>query len=130
MVPGAERRDAYRRRISLPFGIHIDRLSPMPERCRDYSCLAAQRLPILLLRACDAPLGEWLDYVLRRIAPKIRCSWKLAQFRTVKSGVNHPPTGGSTVLATTTPYIIPNALELSPDAGANRAPRRFGIALR
>jgi hypothetical protein len=29
MVPGAERRDAYRCRISLPFGIHIDRLSSM-----------------------------------------------------------------------------------------------------
>ena len=56
-------------------------------------------------RADNAPLGEWLDYVLRRIAPKIRCSGKLARFRTVKSGVNHPPTGGSTVLATTTPYI-------------------------
>ncbi len=29
IVPGVGRRYAYRRRISLPFGIHIDRLSPM-----------------------------------------------------------------------------------------------------
>jgi hypothetical protein len=29
IAPGAGRRYAYRPRISLPFGIHIDRLSPM-----------------------------------------------------------------------------------------------------
>jgi hypothetical protein len=50
MVPGAERRDAYRRRISLPFGVHIDRLSSMLRLARAVeginSCLVAQCLSI------------------------------------------------------------------------------------
>ena len=51
IVPGVGRRYAYRRRISLPFGIHIDRLSPMLRLARAVeginSCLVAKRLPIL-----------------------------------------------------------------------------------
>ena len=83
----------------------------------------------------NAPLGEWLDYALGGIAPKIRCSWKLAQFRTAKSGVNHPPTGGSTVLATITPYISPNAWRKAicwnpREMGTGRALRPMAYHLR
>ena len=53
IVPGVGRRYAYGRRISLPFGIHIDRLSPMLRLARAVeginSCLVAKYLPALRL---------------------------------------------------------------------------------
>ncbi len=58
IVPGVGRRYAYRRRISLPFGIHTDRLSPMLRLARAVeginSCLVAMCL-LILLSPADIP---------------------------------------------------------------------------